>query len=111
VGRHTPTHEGAEIEVVKIAKKVRTHFYISNQANSILDDMVKEGKKIYKNGINRSVIIENLINKSDPLNTLQEKAKHLQVDLQATVDRIRILQHIKEKSKVSEPSYKKENEN
>jgi len=79
---------------------------LSVHVNSMLNSMVKEGKRIYRNGINRSVIVENLLIKSDPVKDLKLKAKNIAVDLQATLDRIKVLED--QESKVSGPSYKKD---
>lgn len=75
-----------------ILKNKRINIYISETAIAILNGMEKKAKKLYHNGVNRSRIIEDLVLRADPIIDLKHQAKKLQVDLQATVEKIRHLE-------------------
>jgi len=71
---------------------------LSDQADKLLNSMVKEAKRISHNGVSRSRIIEHLIINANPIISLKSKAKELAIELNTTQDRIKTVEdQIKEK--------------
>ncbi len=75
-----------------MVSKSRFNIMLSKDADIILNVMVKEGKRLYGNGVSRSKIIGDLILRSDPVKRLKEEAKVLQQDLHTTIERARELE-------------------